>query len=179
MTPRCAVRDHVHAQQAGGVFVASESGAVATELARAAPVLVGAFLLNTALPTLGTEPPRCLRRSHLPMTKPCRASLSDRGQVAAVTGPKLYPRSHYVHELRSTLSAAVFAPARGRLLRVPLHAAIAIATIAVIARGWLPWPLVPFASLAIGINFACLTFVAHEALHGGITRTRWLQRVTN
>jgi len=71
----------------------------------------------------------------------------------------------------------VFAPARSRLLRVPLHAALVIAAIAAIARGWLPWPIVPVASLVIGTSFACLTFVAHEALHGGVTRTRWLQRV--
>lgn len=89
----------------------------------------------------------------------------------------LYPRSHYVHEVRAALPVTMFAPARSRLLRVPLHAALAIAAIAAIARGWLPWPLVPAASLAIGINFACLTFVAHEALHGGVTRTRWLQRL--
>lgn len=94
-----------------------------------------------------------------------------------MAGPTLYPRSQYVRELRAALPAAVFAPARGRLLRVPLHVAIAIAAITAIARGWLPWPLVPVASLAIGVNFACLTFVAHEALHGGITRSRWLQRI--
>jgi fatty acid desaturase len=91
--------------------------------------------------------------------------------------PKLNPRSQYVHELRAALPLAAFAPARSRLLRVPLHVGLAIVGIAAIARGWLPWPLVPVASLAIGVNFACLTFIAHEALHGGITRTRWLQRV--
>src|SRR6185503_17707239 len=87
--------------------------------------------------------------------------------LAAMPGPTLYPRSRYVHELRLALPATVFAPARWRLLRVPLHVALAVAGIAAIARGWLPWPVVPLVSLAIGINFACLTFVAHEALHGG------------
>ncbi len=91
--------------------------------------------------------------------------------------PVSYPRSHYVHELRAALPREVFTPARSRLLRVPIHVVLAIAAIAAIAYGWLPWPLVPVASLVIGINFACLTFVAHEALHGGVTRTRWLQRV--
>ena len=92
-------------------------------------------------------------------------------------GPVLYPRSHYVHELRAALPPAVFAPARSRLLRAPLHAALAMVAIAAIARGWLPWPVVPVASVVIGTSFACLTFVAHEALHGGVTRSRWLQRV--
>lgn len=96
--------------------------------------------------------------------------------VPPMLGPRLYPRSHYVHELRPALPAAAFAPARSRLLRVPLHAALAIVAIAAIARGWLPWPLVPVVSLLIGLNFACLTFVAHEALHGGITHRRSLQR---
>jgi fatty acid desaturase len=91
--------------------------------------------------------------------------------------PTLYPRSHYVHELRPVLPAAVFAPARWRLLRAPLHVAVAIITIVAIAHAWLPWPLVPIASLVIGVNFACLTFLAHETLHGGVTRMRWLQVV--
>ncbi|HEY1817765.1 MAG TPA: fatty acid desaturase [Kofleriaceae bacterium] len=75
------------------------------------------------------------------------------------------------------LPAAVFAPARWRLLRAPLHVAVAIVTIVAIGRAWLPWPLVPIASVVIGVNFACLTFLAHETLHGGVTRMRWLQVV--
>lgn len=39
-----------------------------------------------------------------------------------------------------------------------------------IALGWVPWFTVPLVSLTIGISFACLTFVAHEAMHGGIVR---------
>lgn len=94
-----------------------------------------------------------------------------------MTGPRTYTRSHYVHEVRAALPASVFAPARSRLLRVPLHAALAVLSIIAIARGWLPSPLVPVVSITIGINFACLTFVAHEALHGGVTRARWLQQL--
>lgn len=51
-----------------------------------------------------------------------------------------------------------------RLLRVPLHVGLAIAAIAAIALGWLPWPLVPLASLAIGVNFACLVYKHHATL---------------
>jgi len=111
------------------------------------------------------------------MTRSCLAGASERLHPELMPGPKLYPRSHYVHEMRAALPPAAFAPARSRLWRVPLHVALAIAALAAVARGWLPWPLVPVASLAIGVNFACLTFVAHEALHGGVTRSRWLQRV--
>ena len=79
----------------------------------------------------------------------------------------LYPRSHYAHVLKDELPAATFAPARLRLLRVPLHLALAVVGIVAVAKGWLPWPVVPIVGIAIGLNFACLTFVAHEALHGG------------
>jgi fatty acid desaturase len=53
---------------------------------------------------------------------------------------------------------------------------IAIATIA-IAAGWLWWPLVPLLSLVIGVSFSCLTFVAHEAVHGGIVRGRTARQI--
>jgi fatty acid desaturase len=53
---------------------------------------------------------------------------------------------------------------------------IVTATLA-IARGWLAWPAVPALSIAIGISFACLTFVAHEALHGGVVRGKRLRHV--
>src|SRR5512140_960 len=82
----------------------------------------------------------------------------------------LYPQAKYVGELRSSLPPDAFKPARSRLALIPAHVAvIAVATVA-IAYGWLPWPLVPVVSIVIGISFACLTFVAHEALHGGVVR---------
>ena len=184
------------------VFDARGTGEVGAELTRAAPVVAGAFVLNTVLPCVGTSAlalsptvaylasqtlvylawsyPLNLRWV-FGVTRSCVADTLDRSQpsrmVAGLAGPTLYPRSHYVHALRPTLPATAFAPARSRLLRVPMHAALAVVGIAAVARGWLPWPVVPLVSLAIGVNFACLTFVAHEALHGGITRVRWLQRV--
>jgi fatty acid desaturase len=89
----------------------------------------------------------------------------------------LYPQATYVRELRSSLPPDAFKPAHSRLALVPAHVAvIAIATLA-IANGWLPWPLVPVVSIAIGISFACLTFVAHEALHGGVVRDKTLRHL--
>jgi len=87
----------------------------------------------------------------------------------------LYPRSHYAGILKPELPAGANALARSRLWRVPIHVAIAVLASVAIARGWLPWPLVPVASLVIGTSFACLTFVAHEALHGGIVRNKRVQ----
>src|SRR5689334_9576908 len=59
-------------------------------------------------------------------------------------------------------------PSTSRIALIPIYVSvIAVATVAV-AAGWLPWPLVPVASLVIGAAFGVLAFVAHEALHGGI-----------
>jgi len=84
----------------------------------------------------------------------------------------LVPQQTYVRELRAKLPAQVFEPARSRLLFVPAHlAVIATATVA-IACGWVPWIVAPLLSLVIGVSFAGLTFVGHEAMHGGIVRGR-------
>ena len=87
----------------------------------------------------------------------------------------IYPRSLYVHELRPLITDEMLAPARSRLLLLPMYVAlIAFATVA-IARHWVPWPIVPAISLGIGICFALLTFVGHEALHGGMTSNKRIQ----
>ena len=90
---------------------------------------------------------------------------------------QLFPMSKYVAELRSGLPADAFKPSRSRLGFIPAHlAVIAVSTLA-IASGWVPWPVVPLLSLVIGACFACLTFVAHEALHGGIVRDKRARHV--
>ena len=89
----------------------------------------------------------------------------------------LVPQAHYVRELRPELPAETFAPATSRLALVPAHLAVIAVAIVAIAAGWVPWPLVPLISLVIGASFACLTFVAHEAMHGGIVRGRTARQV--
>jgi fatty acid desaturase len=89
----------------------------------------------------------------------------------------LVPQARYVRELRPELPAEVFEPATSRLALVPAHLAlIAIATVA-ISSSWMPWLLVPLLSLVIGVSFAGLTFVAHEAVHGGIVRGRTARQI--
>jgi fatty acid desaturase len=91
---------------------------------------------------------------------------------SAVGDLDLVPRGRYVSELRPELPPRTFDRARSRLAFVPAHVAlIATATVA-IAAGWVPWFVVPALSIVIGLCFAGLTFVAHEALHGGIVRSR-------
>lgn len=93
-----------------------------------------------------------------------------------VAGVPLYPQATYVRALRAELPAAVFEPARSRAALIPVYASVAVLAIVAVGRGWVsPW-LWPVASLVIGASFACLVFIAHEAVHGGIVRGRGLRQ---
>jgi fatty acid desaturase len=83
-----------------------------------------------------------------------------------------FPRSAYVRELRAALPREAFEPATSRLVLIPANLAVIVFATIAIASSWIPWFLVPLVSLVIGTSFASLTFVAHEALHGGIVRGR-------
>lgn len=89
----------------------------------------------------------------------------------------LKPISAYAREIKPLIPPGSFAPARSRLLWLPVHIASASAGIWGLASGALPWPVWPLVSLLIGCSFAGLTFVAHEALHGALVRARSLRRV--
>lgn len=89
----------------------------------------------------------------------------------------LTSQAEYVRDLRPELPARAFEPARSRLLLVPVHLAFITVAIMALGQGWLPWFLFPLASLVIGMCFAGLTFVAHEAVHGGIVRGRRARHV--
>ncbi|HEX7839018.1 MAG TPA: fatty acid desaturase [Kofleriaceae bacterium] len=56
------------------------------------------------------------------------------------------------------------------------YAIIALLTWA-LASGHVPWPAWPLVSIVIGCSMAGVTFVAHEALHGGVVRGRTLIRL--
>lgn len=90
---------------------------------------------------------------------------------------ELRPASAYVRELRPLLGADAFAPARSRLLWLPLHLAVIALLTTAVAAGWLPMLAWPLASLALGVSFGGLTFLGHETLHGGVVRGRRLKRV--
>ncbi len=85
--------------------------------------------------------------------------------------------SNVAREVRSALQPGAFAPARSRLLWLPVHLAlIALATLA-LARHWLPGPFWPALSALIGMSFAGLTFLGHETLHGAVVRNKALRRL--
>jgi fatty acid desaturase len=102
-------------------------------------------------------------------------------QVPAMTQQtapiELMTVSAYVREVRPELPREAFEPARSRALWVPIHYSIAAALIWALASGLVPWPLWPVVSLVIGCCMGGVTFVAHEALHGGVVRGRTLIRV--
>lgn len=93
----------------------------------------------------------------------------------------LYKISHYAGALKSVLPPEVFAPARSRLVWLPVHlttillgtTGIAYAT----AKGGAFGFVAPLLSLAIGSAFAGMTFLAHEVLHGAVVRNLRLRHV--
>ena len=90
---------------------------------------------------------------------------------------QLMPVSAYAREIRPLLPAGTFVPARSRALWVPVHYAIVALCIWALAAGHVPWPLWPVVSIVIGCCMGGVTFVAHEALHGGVVRGRTLIRI--
>lgn len=83
----------------------------------------------------------------------------------------------YGRELRPKLSPEAFAPARSRLLWLPIHAAVIATATWALAAGHVPWPLWPLVSLVIGASFAGVTFLGHETLHGAVVRGRVAIRI--
>jgi fatty acid desaturase len=83
----------------------------------------------------------------------------------------------YARQIRPKLSAHVFAPARSRLLWLPVHALVIAAGAWLIGADILPGYTWPLMSIVIGCSMAGLTFLGHETMHGQIVRGRWLIRV--
>lgn len=81
----------------------------------------------------------------------------------------------YARDLKPILAANTFAPARSRLLWLPVHMAVAALCTAALALHWVPLWLAPVLSLVIGCSFAGMAFVAHETLHGAIIRGKKLR----
>ena len=92
---------------------------------------------------------------------------------------QLFKISHYAGQLKPLLPREVFAPVPSRLAWLPVHMAIvATCTVGIVrakAAGRAAWLLIPFLSLAVGLGFAGMTFLAHELLHGAVVRNRRLR----
>jgi len=79
-------------------------------------------------------------------------------------------------ELRSRLPADIFRPARTRLLWLGVHLPVIFAGLFLLTRGLPLWANLAL-SLPIGLAFAGLAFVGHEALHGALCRRAWTRRL--
>ena len=104
------------------------------------------------------------------------------GFMTAMTGPlcqaeRMSMPVSYARELKPLLPSTAFAPARSRLLWLPLHLTVIALSMYAIAAGVVPWALVPVLSACIGMSFAGVTFLAHETLHGAVVRGRRLRHV--
>jgi fatty acid desaturase len=93
------------------------------------------------------------------------------------TSIELMSLAAYARQVRPLLPDNAFAPARARALWIPAHYAVIAVLAWALASGRVPAPLWPVVALVIGCSMAGVTFVAHEALHGGVVRGRVLIRL--
>jgi fatty acid desaturase len=82
----------------------------------------------------------------------------------------------YAREVRPHLPAAVFRRVPARLLWLPVHLAVVVGAAAVVVRG-APWWGALAAAVVAGHSWGCLGFLAHEALHHGVVRSRAVEKV--
>jgi fatty acid desaturase len=83
----------------------------------------------------------------------------------------------YAREVRRHLPAAVFQPAPGRLAWLPLHLGIITALALYIVAAAPPWYIAFGIAVVAGHSWACLAFLAHEALHHAVIKNRALERL--
>jgi fatty acid desaturase len=106
-----------------------------------------------------------------------RAQIESQVEAQIEAPIELRTVAAYAREVRPLLPEGSFAPARVRALWIPLHYTVIAVLSWALASGHVPWPLWPVVSLVIGGSMAGVTFVAHEALHGGVVRGRGLLRL--
>jgi fatty acid desaturase len=84
---------------------------------------------------------------------------------------------HYARQVRPHLAAAVFQPARSRLLWLPVHLAVIAGLAAYVVRETPAWYVALLCALVAGHSWGCLGFLAHEAMHHALTRNRVLEKL--
>ena len=90
---------------------------------------------------------------------------------------EIRPLSYYAKEVRRELSDEVFTAAPSRLLWLPLHVAVIVAGMWLIATDAGGWWLDALLTIPIGFAFAGMAFVAHETLHGATVRHPLLRQI--
>jgi fatty acid desaturase len=84
---------------------------------------------------------------------------------------------HYAREVRPHLAPAVFRPASGRLLGLPVHLAVLGGLAAYVVMGDPSWPVALACAIVAGHSWGCLGFLAHEALHHALAKNRLVERL--
>lgn len=88
-----------------------------------------------------------------------------------------HPVQHYAREVRRHLPAAVFRRNPRRLLWLPVHGATIVGLAAWIVTAAPPWPLALLAAAVMGHAWGCLGFLAHEAMHHALTKSRLVEKL--
>jgi fatty acid desaturase len=83
----------------------------------------------------------------------------------------------YAREVRRHLPAEVFTPATGRLAWLPVHLAVIVAAAVFVLRADPPWFLAVLAAVVAGHSWACLGFLAHEAMHHALVKSRTVEKI--
>jgi fatty acid desaturase len=90
--------------------------------------------------------------------------------------PPPSPMARYSREVRRALPAQVFERATTRLLWVPLHLGVILALGAYVVAAAPSTGIALLCALVAGHSWGCLGFLAHEALHHSLTRSRSLEK---
>jgi len=88
-----------------------------------------------------------------------------------------HPLQHYAREVRPYLAPAVFQPAPGRLLWLPVHLGIIGALATYVGWGTPRTSVALLCAIVAGHSWGCLGFLAHEAMHHALTRNRALEKL--
>ncbi len=99
--------------------------------------------------------------------------------MAATSASRLEQSSvqQYAREVRPHLPAAVFQPAPMRLAWLPAHLAIIFGLAAYLVAAAPPWYIGLCCAVVAGHSWACLGFLAHEALHHALVKSRAVERL--
>src|SRR6478752_635587 len=92
-------------------------------------------------------------------------------------GDTLHSCADYARQLRPSLPAELFQRNPLRLLWLPAHLTVIALAVTVLLAGDLAWGWRILVSAILGHSYGCLTFLAHEILHGTVVKNARLQNV--
>ena len=87
------------------------------------------------------------------------------------------PVQHYARKVRRHLPPVVFQRNPARALWLPVHLGIIVAATLYVVRAVPPWYAGILCALLAGHSWGCLGFLAHEALHHAIVKSRTAERL--